>query len=160
MTLPACGLYKTGAALAGRETAIGEGQLVYFHNHSKQGPPLVLTAVSNTHNRWSFSDRGYLVQGDDAEGFLEALVALPREGFYAVRAPIGLTDDRVLPARSLVQVGYNRAGEPILFPAEARGNGFSFSDHGFRFFDLGVFERLAECGFDAPVVEPPAHLLH
>lgn len=147
-------------ALEGRESAIGGGLLVYFHNHSKQGPPLVLTAVENTHNRWTFSDRGYLVQGPGAEAFLEGLVALPREGFYAVTAPITLTDGRVLAVRSLVQVGYNRAGEPILFPAEHRGNGFAFPDRGFRFFDLTVFERLSECGFDAPVEEPPAHLLH
>lgn len=160
MATPECGLYRTGAALAGREAAIGAGQLVYFHNHSKQGPPLVLTAVSNTANRWDFSDRGYLVSGEGAEAFLAALVALPREGFYAVTAAITLVDDRVLGPRSLVQVGYNRSGDPILFPAEHRGNGFVFSDHGFRFRDLAVFERLRECGFDAPIAEPPAHLLH
>lgn len=160
MATPACGLYRTGAALTGREAAIGAGQLVYFHNHSKQGPPLVLAAVANTHNRWDFSDRGYLVAGDGAEAFLTGLVPLPREGFYAVTAGISLVDERVLPPRSLVQVGYNRAGEPILFPAEHHGNGFSFSEHGFRFRDLVVFERLRKCGFDAPVTEPPAHLLH
>jgi len=160
MAMPACGLYRTGEALAGREGAIGVGQLVYFHNHSKQGPPLVLGVVANSHNRWSFAERGYLVQGDGAEAFLAALVALPREGFYAVTAPIAVSEDRILAPRSLVQVGYNRSGEPILFAARHQGNGFSFSDRGFRFNDLAVFERLREAGFDRPIEELPAHLLH
>ena len=156
-----CGLYRTGTALAGKEGAVGAGQLVYFHNHSKQGPPIVLLPTTNERNRWSFDERGYLIDGLGADGFLESLVALPREGFYAVLEPVGVTDGRVLAARSVVQVGYNRAGEAILFPGEAHGNGFVFPTAGFRFDGLTVFQRLREAGFDPPSVEPPApHLLH
>lgn len=163
MTLPACGLYRTGVGLVGREAAVGAGQLVYFHNHSKQGPPLVLPTTENVNNRWRFAERGYLVQGEGAEGFLGALTRLPAQGFYAVTGPIRVSDDRVLPPRTLVQVGYNRVGEAILFVAEAQGNGFWFSTRGFRFTGLEVFERLREAGFDPPAgggIEVDEQLLH
>lgn len=160
MQLPECGLYRTGPGLPGKEAAIGAGALVYFHNHSKQGPPIVLRPVENVHNRWVFDERGYLVQGDGAEGFLAGLMRLPREGFYSVKAPIALVGEEVLAARSLVQVGYNRSGQAILFPARFQGNGLWFSDKGFRFEGLSVFERLADAGFDPPRGEAARATLH
>lgn len=152
----ACGLYRTGIALVGKEAGVGQGQLVYFHNHSKQGPPIVLLPTVNERNRWAFDERGYLVDGPGAGDFLEALTALPREGFYAVVEPLTVSEGRVLPARSVVQVGYNRGGEAILFPGEGHGNGFIFPTSGFRFDGLTVFQRLREAGFDPPAAGPPA----
>ncbi len=160
MALPKCGLYRTGAGLPGKEAAIGPGGLIYFHNHSKQGPPIALLPERNTFNKWAFSERGYLVDGEGADGFIAALVALPAQGFYAVTRRIQLVGDQVLLPRRLVQIGYNRRGHVILFPAEFRGNGFWFPEQGFRFESLGIFESLAPTGFDAPAAAVDKATLH
>ena len=150
MSLPPCGLYVTGVPLLGKEGAISAGLLLYFHNHSKQGPPLVLLPTVNTHNRWAFAERGYLVEGPNAAEFIAALSARPRQGFYSVVEPVQVTN-AVLPKRTLVQVGYNKRGDAILFPAQPLdGNGFHFKNRGFRFEDTSVLNRLRECGFDPP----------
>jgi len=60
--LPPCGLYKTTEPLPNKEEWVREDLLVYFHNHSQQGPPLLLLPASNAHNRWSFHEKGYLVR--------------------------------------------------------------------------------------------------
>lgn len=144
--------------MEGREEAVPEGVLVYFHNHSSDGAPLVLLPLDNVHNRWSFHDKGYLVRGEGAERFIAHLAPLPAQGLYVVREHIHLSGTDVLAERTLVQLGYNRSGEPILFVARAEGNGFSFSDRGFRFPDTAVLERLTPAGFDPP--SPPERMLH
>lgn len=160
MALPNCGLYRTGVALPGREEQLPAERLVYFHNHSKEGGPLVLPPRENTHNHWTFADRGYLVQGPGSEGFMEAMIALPRQGFYVVQRPIALSDGTQLPPRALVQVGYNGGGDAILFVPEGHGNGFWFPERGFRFDGLGIFESLREAGFDRPAAPVQQGLLH
>ena len=40
--LPACGLYRTTKPLPDHEDEIGENTLVYFHNHSDSGLPVVV----------------------------------------------------------------------------------------------------------------------
>lgn len=166
-TLPKCGLYATGEPLEGKEAAVPAGALVYFHNHSSQGPPLVLLPEVNKHNRWQFAERGYLVDSPNAGTFVAALAAVPAEGFYVAQRAIQLPEDEVLAPGTLVQIGYNRRAQPILFPAEFHGNGFSFPTHGYRFEGLGIFELLRSAGFGPPSAqhepEPedtPPTLLH
>jgi hypothetical protein len=149
--VPGCGLYRTGIALAGKADSVPAGTLVYFHNHSEQGPPLVQLPHANTHNHWTFHRKGYLVEGDGGEAFLAAMERLPRQGYYVATGPVGLGKDREVAARGLVQVGYNRAGHPIVFVPESRGASFSFPETGFRFESLEIFESLREAGFDRPV---------
>jgi hypothetical protein len=146
MELPKCGLYVTGIALADKEEAVAQGQLVYFHNHSRQGPPIVLLPHENTHNRWSFAEHGFLVEGEAALAFIGRLEPRAAQGFYVAEKEIAVPGGRI-PARMLVQVGYNRQGEPILFPARTHENGMQFSEKGFRFDGLSVFERLRPGGF-------------
>ena len=74
MALPDCGIYRTGVALEGREEAVPAGTLVYFHNHSSDGAPLVLSPLDNVHNRWSFHDKGYLVKGEAAAAFIAGVL--------------------------------------------------------------------------------------
>jgi len=152
MALPPCGIYKTTLALPGREEEVPAQRLVYFHNHSEQGPPMVLLPKSNSHNRWTFHDRGYLIEGDAAPLFITTMVSLPEEGLYVVQRTIQ-TGDGGIPARTLVQVGYNPSGHAILFPAQARDNGLTFPDRGTRFEALKVFDKLARAPFEAPLVE-------
>jgi hypothetical protein len=129
--------------MPGREEQVPAGVLVYFHNHSQQGRPVVLLPATNANNAWTYHDRGYLVP-DDA--WLGTLTALLPEGFYVTDSHVH-APGRSLPARSLVQLGYNRQGEPILFAARRVGNTLDFPLRGMRFQDRGIFERLKPAGF-------------
>lgn len=157
--LPACGLYRTSVALEGKEQWVPEGVLVMFHNHSNQGPPLVLMPRDNKDNRWVFHEKGYLVDTDNAEEFLDGLVPLPRQGYYVIARHLHVGDAGILGERTLIQIGYNREGEPIVFPARFEGNGFRFPEKGYLFKDLGIFEHVEEAGFAAPEPEE-SRILH
>jgi hypothetical protein len=146
MELKKCGLYVTGIALEGKEEAIAAGRLVYFHNHSRQGPPIVLLPDKNTHNRWTFADQGFLVDGAGAHAFMADLHARPKQGFYVATAKIEVPGGEI-PPRLLLQLGYNRRGEVILFPAQAHGNGLQFPEKGFRFADTGILASLRAADF-------------
>ena len=150
-TLPACGLYRTTVAMAGKEDKVGEGRLVKFHNHSKQGPPLVLLPQSNEDNRWTFQERGFLVE-DDA--FLKGLVAVLDEGYYILKEHLHVTKEEIRPEGALVQLGYNPAANPILFSAHFAGNTISFPSTGYRFDGYKVFENLTPAGFRKPKPKP------
>ena len=127
--LPNCGLYRTGAALPGNEEQVPEGILVYFHNHSDQGPAMLLTPHSNEHNRWQFHERGWLVEASD---FIEAMVPLKPEGLYVNTEHIHISPEEIIPARMLVQLGYNRSGDPILFVPELRDSVLGVPERGSR----------------------------
>ena len=144
--LPKCGLYRTGLALAGQEEQVGAGRLVYFHNHSEQGPPLVLLPRANTNNKWDFGSRGVLV--NDSE-FIEQLVPLMAEGYYTLSEHLHVSKEEVLPTKTLVQLGYNPKGEPIVFVGRFEHNSIHFPEKGFRFGDR-VFDHLEPAGFRSP----------
>ncbi len=146
-TLPACGLYRTGIALPGHEEQVGDSDLVYFHNHSDQGPPMVLTPHANEHNRWKFHDRGWSV---DSPEFVEAMVALKPEGLYICAHHLHVTREEIIPERTLVQLGYNRSGESILFVGRFEGNAITFPDSGYSFRSPEIQERLEPVTFSVP----------
>ncbi len=147
--LPDCGIYRAGRDLPGHEEQITAGSLIYFHNHSEQGPPLVLLPHENTHNRWTFHKTGWLVE-DPA--FIAELVPLKPQGFYLVTGNhLHLAREEVLPEKSLVQLGYNRRGDSILFPAKFEGLTITFPTRGYRFESPDVQKRLTPAGFVAPV---------
>jgi hypothetical protein len=127
--LPGCGLYRTTEALPGREDAAPAGSLVYFHNHSDDGPPLILMPAENRLNRWRFHTRGILIT-DPA--FVSSLEPLLREGLYRLREHFHPSEDQVVNQNALVQLGYTRAAAPILFfprPHESE-NALVFPDRG------------------------------
>jgi hypothetical protein len=149
--LPDCGLYRTGVSLPGHEEEVPGGILIYFHNHSEQGPPLVLTPHDNTHNRWSFHERGWLVEDP---GFISALIPLKGEGYYTVSGHhLHVSKEEIIPERTLVQLGYNRRGDTLLFVAEFKDNAIEFPSQGYRFESTEVQGNLASAVFSVPETE-------
>lgn len=156
--LPPCGLYQTTLPLAGKEEEVPAGRLVYFHNHSKQGQPLLLLPATNTHNVWTFQDRGYLIHDI---GFVVTLKRLPAEGLYLTQTHIH-SGNAVLPERSLVQLGYNREAVPIVFPGRRAQNTIVFPDRGIRLANDAMLQTLQPVGFSVlpEVPEAPERILH
>lgn len=151
--LPNCGLYRTGRALLNAEEQVPEGVLVYFHNHSDQDSALVLTPHVNEHNRWRFHDRGWPVE--DAE-FISALVALKPEGLYVTAVHLHVTHEEIIPERTLVQLGYNRSGDSILFVGRFEENTITFPSQGYTSASLEA--RLEPVGFNVPRSKAPESL--
>lgn len=141
-SLPPCGLYRTGSALKSDPEHIPAGILVYFHNHSDQGIPFLQLPEENVHNVWSFQEFGPGIENDDS--FLDSLQPLKEQGFYFLTEALQ-TPDREYNAYTLVQLGYNRDGDPILFPAQRSEtrNALAFSESGYRFESLGILNALA-----------------
>jgi len=128
--LPPCGLYRTTKALPEREDEIGPGLLVYFHNHSDSGLPVVIAPDHNILNRWHFHGAGIPFR---SLAWADGLVRLPSEGFYVLRKALDF-DGGSWPKSTLVQLGYTRTADPILFIAQLRSsldeNDLFFSDRG------------------------------
>jgi hypothetical protein len=138
--VPDCGLYRTTELLAGHESEFPAGTLVYFHNHSEAGPPEVFGPQHNVHNRWHFHGPGVVVR---TLAWTRTLEKVPEQGFYVLTRELSF-EGGVWPKGALVQLGYTRGAEPILFIAQLRGrleeNVLWFSDRG-----VGVTrDRLAE----------------
>ncbi|MFB6262936.1 MAG: hypothetical protein ABEL76_04820 [Bradymonadaceae bacterium] len=144
--LPPCGLYKTTEPLPGKEQWVREELLVYFHNHSEQGPPLLLLPSSNEDNRWTFHDKGYLIREPE---YVETLIELEDEGFFILTEPLYLSDDEFIPENTLVELGYNRAAEPILFMGTFEDNAIVFPESGLK-CTREVFEMLEPAPFRVP----------
>jgi hypothetical protein len=128
--LPECGLYRTTKALPEHEGEIPAGTLVYFHNHSDSGLPVVIAPEHNVHNRWHFHGAGRPFRG---MSWAESLVKLPGEGFYSLRKALSFEGGE-WPKGALVQLGYNKSADPILFIGQVRAqldeNDLWFSDRG------------------------------
>jgi hypothetical protein len=139
--LPPCGLYRTGRALASDPEYLPAGALVMFHNHSNRNIPMVQLPKENTDNVWSFHEEGPGVENDDE--FLEALEPLRPQGIYFLKRTLQ-TPDGTYDPYTLVQLGYNRDGEPILFPAlrDPEENAFYFLEEGYGFEDLSILMDL------------------
>lgn len=145
-SLPPCGLYKTTRPLPGKEQWVRENLLVYFHNHSQQGPPLLLLPASNAQNRWSFHEKGYLIR---EPAFVSTLTPLKDEGLYVLREPIYLSRDEFIPEHTLVQLGYTRSADPILFLAKFAENTISFPSSGLK-CTPEIFSMLEDVNFATP----------
>lgn len=135
--LPPCGLYRTTKALPGAESEVGEGLLVNFHDHGTGaragGVPVVLLPAFSVFNRWQWRREPHPVR---QLSWVESLVKLPLEGFYALRRPLPLDDGRAAwPSGTLVQLGYDRAATPIVFMAQLRAN---LADNFLWFADRGL----------------------
>jgi len=151
--LPPCGLFRTTEALEGKEQWVRAGMLVYFHNHSQQGPPLVLLPSENQDNRWIFHEKGYLIRD---LGYSETLEALKPEGLYILEEPIYLSREEFIPEQTLVQLGYNRSADPILFLGQFEDNAIYFPDSGLK-CTAEVFDLLREVEFRLPGQDADPH---
>jgi len=112
MQLPPCGLYRTTAPVG----SIPKGRLVYFHNHGEPGPGLYLPADWKA-NQIRLQPRGTLLPSPEDVRFLEPL---PPEGFYRVATAFHCCEKlcRRFEPEQLVQLGYNAAGDAIVFVPE------------------------------------------
>lgn len=126
-----CGLYLATKPIPAGDEFIAPPRLVYYHNHSQQGGSMVVLPGTNEHNRWSFSEKGFLVENKD---FIDGLVPLKREGLYRVREHFHPNEEQVVDKDALVQLGYNGVGEPIIFfPSSIKGqNALEFPTSGMR----------------------------
>jgi hypothetical protein len=112
MQLPPCGLYRTRAAVG----AIPAGRLVFFHNHGDPGPGLYLPSGWKR-NRVELQQRGQTLDDPDLMRHLEPL---PPEGLYRVTEPFFCCERkcREFDPETLVELGYNGDGQPIVFLPE------------------------------------------
>lgn len=121
-SLPACGLYRAASALPGGEERVPLGALLSFHNHPAgsrgSGTPAVCLPDHNVYNRWRFHTVGIPVL--DA-AWPETLEPLPEEGFYSLISELAFDGGR-WPKGALLQLGYTRTADPILFLAQRRRN--------------------------------------
>jgi hypothetical protein len=128
--LPDCGLYRTTKPLPEHEDEVPAGTLIYFHNHSDSGLPVVVAPEHNVHNRWHFHGGGIPFRG---LSWADTLTKLLPEGFYVLKRALSFEGGE-WPKASLVQLGYTRRGDPIVFIAQVRAslveNDLFFSDRG------------------------------
>lgn len=137
--LPRCGLYRTTRKL---DDDVPPGVLVNFHNHSDTNVPVIHLPLFNTFNRWEWEKNGRPIR---ELSYVETLRALQPEGYYLLTREIRFGKVK-WPARSLVQLGYNREGEPLIFLAQRRfhlgENTLFFADKGVPLDDLEAVEPL------------------
>lgn len=135
--LPPCGLYRTTRALG---DAVPAGRLVYFHDHGEPGPGVYLPSGWN-HNRATWHDCGTPIPEPEWAASLEPLAA---EGLYRVRERFECCEKhcRSFEPELLVQLGYNAAGDPILFVPEWTPAGLAFPEQG-SLLDPGRVAKLA-----------------
>lgn len=134
-----CGLHRTTRPLEG--TAVGEDLVVSFHDHA--GRAFVHLPMRNELNRWTW--RADPIPVHDRE-WIETLEPLPPEGFYVLHDELSSPNARAKwPRGALVQLGYDRSGNPILFLAQQRfhrvENALLFADRGIR-VDRARLDRL------------------
>lgn len=129
------GIYKTTKALPGREAQVQPGMLVLIRTDGEFAPASVLLPVRNEHNQWRFEMPGYKVPSPDF-GWANSLQKVPHEGFYRLLREYTFPNEGRWLKNAIVQLGYTRSADPILFIAQRRAplvsNDLFFSDRGVR----------------------------
>jgi len=129
------GIFKTTKFLPEHEATVAPNLLILIRTDAEFAPASVLLPVQNIHNQWRFQMPGVKVPKVDY-GWGSSLVKLPHEGFYRLTREFKFGDNgRWLP-NAIVQLGYTRGAEPILFIAQRRNplvaNDLFFSDKGVK----------------------------
>ncbi len=156
--MPDCGLYRTGVSLVGQENEVPANVLISFHNHSDQGTPMVQLPHRNEHNTWAFHDRGWGVKDP---GFLRAMISLKPQGFYVVSGNhLHVSAEEIIPENTLVQLGYNRAADSILFIGNRQNNAIVFAETGYRFENPDVQDVLKSVSLSREDPESTDRTLH
>jgi hypothetical protein len=135
--LPPCGLYRTTGPIG----SIPAGRLIYFHNHGEPGPGMYLPSGWSG-NRVKLEARGTLLPSPEDVRWLEPL---PPEGFYRVHEAFFCCEKRCrsFEPESLVQLGYNAAGDAIVFVPEIVDGMLAVPEQGSR-IDAANFARLKQ----------------
>ncbi len=152
---PPCGLYVTTQPFESAPESIPAGRLIKFHNHSSEGTATIALPANNQHNRWSFGPETIAV---DSPEFLASLRALKAEGLWRLREHFHPNAGQVVRKNAVVQLGYNRAAEPILFfPIPIDGaNAYGFGDRGTR-IPQAIYDLLEPLDVSGPVTTRKLH---
>jgi hypothetical protein len=138
------GIYKTTKYLPGHEAQVGPDQLVLIRTDGDFAPASVLLPVNNTNNQWRFQMPGIRIPATSLN-WGESLVKLPHEGFYRLTREFTFGEQGKWIENAIVQLGYTRKAEPILFIAQRRtpltNNELWFSDKGVK-VELEQIEEL------------------
>ena len=120
-----CGLYRTTQKF---EDKVPEGLLVYYHNHGDPGPG-VYAVKSWNNNKALFQEQGITIT-DSA--WVKSLKPLKDEGFYRVAKEFYCCEKhcRKFERDTLVQLGYNGDGSPIIFIPEWHAEGLLLPQKG------------------------------
>jgi hypothetical protein len=135
--LPPCGLYRVVKPIA----EIPAGRLVYFHNHGDPGAGVYFPERWNS-NRAQFSPRGTTLP---TTWDTRALKPLPVEGFYRVSRAFFCCEKKCVRFEpdQFVQLGYNGAGQGLLFQPEVTTAGISVPERG-SLVDDTAFDSLVK----------------
>lgn len=129
------GIYKTTKYLPGHEAEIAPNLLVLIRTDGDFAPASVLLPVMNENNQWRFSMPGTKIPPASLNWF-ETLEKIPHEGFYRLTEEFTFGDEGRWLKNAIVQLGYTKAAEPILFIAQRRtplvSNDLWFSDKGVK----------------------------
>jgi len=129
------GIYRTTKYLPGHEAQVGPDSLILIRTDGEFAPASVLLPVSNTHNQWRFQMPGVKIPATSLN-WGETLVKLKHEGFYRLKDEFQFGDKGKWIKNAIVQLGYTRKAEPILFIAQRRtpltSNELWFSDKGVK----------------------------
>jgi hypothetical protein len=140
------GIYRTTKYLPGHEAQVQPDMLVLVRTDGEFAPASVLLPVSNTNNQWRFQMPGIHIPATSLN-WGETLKKLPHEGFYRLKREFGFGDKGRWITNAIVQLGYTRKAEPILFIAQRRtpltNNELWFSDKGVK-IELEEVEALLE----------------
>jgi len=129
------GIYKTSEYLPGHEAQVGPDQLVLIRTDGEFAPASVLLPIRNEHNSWRFQMPGIKIP-PTAQSWGKSLIKLKHEGFFRLTREFTFGDNGRWIENAIVQLGYTRKAEPILFIAQRRNpltnNELWFSDKGVK----------------------------
>ncbi|MBX3246177.1 MAG: hypothetical protein KF901_03265 [Myxococcales bacterium] len=157
MSLPPNGLYRTTIPHPLAPEDFPAGRLVYVGRKGEE--PFVVVPHFNENNRWFWREP---VTPLTDERWASSLFPLPVEGFYTLPRVLELGGGGRWLENAIVQLGYDRSGQGILFVAEKREmmeeNALYFSDRGHRIDDV-LLSQLRWAPI-LPVSEAPDALRH
>ena len=137
------GIYKTTKYLPGHEAEIAPNLLVLIRTDGDFAPASVLLPVMNENNQWRFQMPGVKIPAASLNWY-DTLEKIPHEGFYRLKKEFVFGDEGKWLENAVVQLGYTKAAEPILFIAQRRtplvSNDLWFSDKGVKMELDGIDE--------------------
>jgi hypothetical protein len=139
INLPDPGLYRTTKPYPAHEDEIPAGVLVYVGKQS-DGVTFVVRPGANRKNRWFWGDPTIPLR---STVWAQTLKSVPAEGFYTLPEDLDLGGGGMWRKNAIVQLGYNREAQGILFVGELREdeerNVLVFSDKGVVIDDKLLF---------------------
>ena len=129
------GIYKTTKYLPGYEAQVVPNRLVLIRTDGDFAPASVLLPVMNENNQWRFQMPGMKIPATSLN-WAESLENIPHEGFYRLLDEFTFGDQGRWLKNAIIQLGYTREADPILFIAQRRSplvsNDLWFSDKGVK----------------------------